>query len=226
YDAQVDSTKFLRVQNEISAFASKLMSKRARFKTETKFLRFAFQRVHHKYLRSYSHSEPFNGIFNDGTYNCVSGAALYSCILQQFGYKPVIYETRYHIFLMVNLADSTRVFFETTDPITGFECDDREIDSRIEKYLSAEQALLGNATALSAPFDKDVVRESISLKQLAGLHYYNLAVDLINKQNYYDAFRSLKKASILYPKSKRIKDFLGFTAIRYESELSAAFSDR
>ena len=52
------------------------------------------------------------------------------------------------------------------------------------------------------------------------LHYYNLAIDLINKKNYYDAFKALKKANILYPESQRIKDFLWFTNLKYESELS------
>ncbi|NJM26448.1 MAG: hypothetical protein HC859_14185, partial [Bacteroidia bacterium] len=63
----------------------------------------------------------------------------------------------------------------------------------------------------------------VSLKELAGLHYYNLAVDLINKQNYYDAFRALKKASFLYPDSERISDFLKITSALYEGRLSGTF---
>jgi hypothetical protein len=58
------------------------------------------------------------------------------------------------------------------------------------------------------------------------LHYYNVAADLINRENYYDAFRALKKAALLYPASDRIKDFMSFAHARYETQLSMAFANK
>jgi hypothetical protein len=53
-----------------------------------------------------------------------------------------------------------------------------------------------------------------------------VAADLINRENYYDAFRALKKAALLYPASDRIKDFMSFAHARYETQLSMAFANK
>ena len=223
YDPKIDSAQYISVKNELSGYAVKLQLKRKRFRNESRFLHYVFYKVHHEYLKSYKHSETFNGIFNGGSYNCVSGTALYACLLSQLGYSPKIYETRYHIFLLVDLKDSSQILFETTDPLAGFVDNKERVSKRIQHYLKDEQETLTKRLTLSAPFNNHTILEDVSLKEVAGLHYYNLAIDLINKENYYDAFRALKKANILYPESQRIKDFLWFTYLKYESELSTAF---
>lgn len=93
----------------------------------------------------------------------------------------------------------------------------------MKDYLVSERDTFARQHTLSAPFNSDEILEVVSLKELAGLHYYNLSVDLMNKENYYDAFRALKKSAILYPESQRIKDFLWFAHSSYESQLSSVF---
>jgi hypothetical protein len=40
-------------------------------------MNYVFRKAHNKYLsKFYRNTEPFGGIFNDGSYNCVSGTAL------------------------------------------------------------------------------------------------------------------------------------------------------
>lgn len=223
-DPYVDSVKYKKIEAELGAFANELKLKREN-RNEIQFLRHVFNKVHQRYLKNYETLETFDGIFNGGSYNCVSGTALYTCLLGQLGYYVTIYETRYHIFLLINLNNATRVLFEATDPLTGFETNQERIDRRINDYLFHEQRTVQTARTLSAPFSNDRILEPVSLKELAGLHYYNVAVDLINRTNYYDAFRALKKASILYPRSQRVKDFLLFTQQRYERQLSEAFAN-
>ncbi len=223
YDPEIDSTEYEQVKNELTSYAEELKAKQKRYKNEDRFLHYVFYKVHREYLRNYKHSEPFTGLFNRGTYNCVSGTALYACLLTQLGYSSKIYETRYHIFLLVDLHNGNRILFEATDPFNGFVAREGEIGKRIEQYLAGERDTLTRRLTLSAPFNNNEILEVVSLKELAGLHYYNLAVDLMNKENYYDAFRALKKASILYPESQRIKDFLWYSHERYELQLSTAF---
>lgn len=223
YHPEIDSTKYIQVKEELTSYAEELKTKRNKYKSEERFLHYVFYKVHREYLKHYEHAEPFNGLFNGGTYNCVSGTALYACLLTQLGYSPTIYETRYHIFLLVDLHNGHRTLFEATDPFDGFVESESKIEKRIERYLAGERDTLARRLTLSAPFNNNEITEVVSLKELAGLHYYNLAVDLMNKENYYDAFRVLKKASILYPESQRIKDFLWYTHKGYESQLSTAF---
>lgn len=224
YDPKIDSVTYDRIQQSISAFVQKLESRKDKTRNELSFLKYVFQKTHNKYLKSYNKTESFGGIFNDGSYNCVSGTALYACILTQLGYAPEIIETRYHIFLKVTTSDSVHCLFEATDPFGGFEYRKEVIDSRINRYLADEAVTVGRNESITAPFNTKTLSQSVSLVELAGLHYYNIAVDFVNQGNYYEAFRALKKASLLYPGSERIAAFLHFTQLRYDDELSKAFA--
>ena len=223
YDPSIDSSKYKILRQGISEFVKKLEAKRARYRNELTFMSYVFQKAHSKYLKSYKYTETFGGIFNDGSYNCISGTALYACILTQLGYTPEIFETRYHIFLKVSTKDSVICLFEATDPFAGFQYRVSRIEARIQGYLIKERITVNKFESISAPFNTKTILQQVSLVELGGLHYYNMAVNLVNKGNYYDAFRALKKASLLYPESERIKEFLEFTQIKYDAELSAAF---
>jgi len=223
YDPLIDSVGYADVKDELLEYSQELNDKRSKFKDESKFLRYVFHSARKKYLKRYKRSETFNNIFINQEYNCISGTALYACLLSQLGYTPNIYETRYHIFLTVTLGRGDWILFEATDPVNGFESNSEKISERVALYLENEATEVMNQNALSAPFNKDIIQKSISLHELAALHYYNLAVDFINKGNYYEAFRVLKKAQLLYPDSQRIQDFLSYTYSKYESELSSAF---
>lgn len=93
-------------------------------------------------------------------------------------------------------------------------------NTRIESYIKNEKERFSKDLTLSGPFDANSILEKVDMMELAGLHYYNLGVELFNKENYCDAFREFKKASILYPRSKRIKDFLWLTQLKYDFQLS------
>lgn len=223
YDPNVDSVQYDKLRNQLTSYARELLISQVKFKSKSRFLHHVFYKVHRKFLRQYKQVEPFNGLFNGGGYNCVSGTALYAFFLEQLGISYTIYETRYHIFLLACLPDSTRILFEATDPLDGFVEHPVMVQQRIVQYVSDEKRRMRETLDISAPFSDKAILQAVSLKELGGLHYYNLAVDLINKQNYYDAFRALKKASLLYPDSQRIKDFLEFTSALYDDQLSTAF---
>ncbi|NJM25665.1 MAG: hypothetical protein HC859_09415, partial [Bacteroidia bacterium] len=131
HDPEVDSTEYDRLKNQLTSYASELQKATPRFKTESRFLRYLFYKVHRTFLKQYRLSEPFNGLFNSGSYNCVSGTALYAFFLDQLGYAVRICETRYHIFLLTYLSDSTSVLFEATDPLDGFVENQALIEQRI-----------------------------------------------------------------------------------------------
>lgn len=220
YDPSMDSIQFDDLNNELKSYSQKLAKKKDKFDNDTKFLEYVFHSVHQKYLKKYETTETFVGIFDRGNYNCISGTALFAFILDQLDYQPTIYEMRYHIFLTIN----DKVLLETTDPINGFISGTKQVDTRIESYIRNEKDRFLKDSTLSAPFNGASILEKVDMMELAGLHYYNLGVDLINKENYYDAFREFKKASILYPRSPRIKDFLWLTHSKYDFQLSTSLT--
>jgi hypothetical protein len=219
-DPDIDSVKYYKIKHELLAYAGKLRAKQNKYSNEIKFLHFVFFNVHNQYLRRYRQTETFYEIFNEGIYNCVSGTALYAWLMSQLGYSPEIFELRYHMFLSVALNNSRQILLETTDPLNGFVDSNELILRRIRQYLDGEKEALKKNRLLSAPFNNEIIFQEISLKKLTGLQYYNLAIDLINEKNYFDALRALKKAGILYPESQRIKDFLLFTITQYEPKPS------
>lgn len=223
YNPSMDSIQYSDLSNELKSYSQKLASKKEKFDDDSEFLKYVFHTVHHKYLRTYETEVPFVGIFDRGNYNCISGTALFAFILSELNYEPRIYETRYHIFLTINQG-SIDVLLETTDPLNGFVAGKKEISTRIESYIKNEKARFSKDPTLSAPFDANSILEKVDMMEVAGLHYYNLGVQLFNKGNYYDAFREFKKASILYPRSKRIKDFLWLTQSKYDFQLSTSIT--
>jgi hypothetical protein len=226
YDAQIDSSRYTSVQDNISQFVCRLEMRKSKFKKEVDFLSFVFHKVHNEYLRHYNETNVFGGIFNGGSYNCVSGTALYAHIIKKLGYSPRVFETRYHIFLEVHLFDNSEVMFEATDPLSGFVSGEDTIQKRIQEYLQNEKKALQKNQSLSAPFNEDYILKEVSLVELSALHYYNLGVDLVNHENFYDAYRALKKANLLYPSSQRITDLLAFTCLKYDNELSTRFENK
>jgi hypothetical protein len=226
-DPGIDSIGYFKIKNELTDYSNELRAKKKRFKSEQAFLRHLFINVHNKYLKHYQNPKGFSGIFNTRSYNCVSGTALYAYLLEQLGYCINIMETRFHLFLIVELGEASRIMIETTDPFGGFVMNEESVEDRINKYLLKEKMTLKeNKKMISAPFDKEGVFQSISFQNLGGLHYYNKAVDLVNRGEYAQALPVLKKAYLLYSTSARIHHFLWFAENLYEQQLSAAFTNR
>lgn len=210
HDRGIDSARYQRIKAELILCALKLEARRIKVKNDLNYLSYVFHRIHKQYLRTYDYPEAFTGIFNKGRYNCVSGAALYASILGQLGYRYDLYETRFHVFIIVRASDGIEVMYETTDPLNGFISGGNEIQKRINTYLENEKLQLGKTDTLTPPFHTKPLLNKITLKELAGLHYYNLAVNAINECDSVTAKNALLKARLLYPQSERIRHLLEY----------------
>lgn len=182
---------------ELLELTSKFASKKTRVKDPHFFLEGLFYRVHHKYLKNYSQYSSLTSLMENGNYDCVSGTALYAHLLGQLGFAYHIFETEYHIYLLVETKDGS-VLIESTDPATGFVNLPRKIDERIRIYKSDGQGRH---------------QGEIGLVELAGLQYYNLAIDAYNNHQPYEALKFLEEGLELYP-SHRLFDF---QAVIYEA---------
>ena len=110
-----------------------------------------------------------------------------------------------HVFLTAT-QNNRKYILETTDTEYGFLRDiknnrryyapDTIDDSRIFKEIGEYSHLKDGQI---------IVKGSVSLKELAGLNYYNSAIGYINASNFEKAVVQLQKAYYLYP-SERIKE--------------------
>lgn len=216
---KADSAFYENVNGALERYVINLQAKRGKFDDDLEFLAHAFRDVHRKFLKRYTYPESFVGIFDDGSFNCVSGTALFACLLDRLGYQPRLFETRYHVFLRVDLY-GTPVLLESTDAQNGIVIGKDQVSGRIDDYIESETSRLNANQTTSAPFHRENVLREIDLTELSGLHYYNIAVNFINESDHHNALRALKKAELLYPGSQRIRQLAELARFEYDAKLS------
>ena len=188
---------------ELPAFIGKLESKREDFKHEKSFVRYLFTKTHQKFLKHYTSYCSFSDLLNDGTYNCLTGTALYALLLDHLQIEYRIIETNYHIFLVAETAEGS-ILLEATDPANGFVDNDAEIQKRIATYReNVLQRPVASKNYYAFNFD---LYNEVTLDQVLGLMYYNYAVVAYNKQELVRTISNLDKAVMLYH-SARVEEF-------------------
>jgi hypothetical protein len=181
---------------------SSYQSKQVKRGQNTKALKHLFYKTHRQYLKSYVPYQSFAKLLTDGTYGCLTATALYALLLEELGYEYEIIETNYHIFL-VGEVSGQRFLIESTDPINGFLDSDKEIDERLNE-VTAKGATPSTEDRYRFSFN---INRSISLEEMVGLQYYNMASQAYNNGNYIQAVADLDRAHQYY-QSERINEFL------------------
>jgi len=195
-DSSIESYQIEEAYDRIETLVHKLEKKRRKYNDKQQFFRWMFYYIHRKVLVKYVNYIPFSKtIAKSGKYDCVSGTALYSVLLNRLKVKHRIYETNFHIYLTI--GDDEEYLFESTDPIDGFVSGKEETTKRINQFLADNQQEGG-------PFNQINLNNSINEMQLAGLMYYNIGINLFNSGNIENAMNYMKKADYLYKGGERI----------------------
>lgn len=187
-DSSVDIHKYNKFNNEFRVMINQFKTLKSKSKSDLFLLEKLFYKIHRKHLGWYKNYVSLSEIFKSKNYDCLTGTAFIALILEELAIEYKILEFDFHIFLIAQLNES-RVLIEATDPLYGFVKNESEIESRINK------ALLNNE--ISQQYLHTYLQNEINLLDLAGLQYYNLAVDLFNNQQYKKANQFIKKASLL-----------------------------
>ena len=162
--------------------------------SDDRFIAHVFSKTHRHLLKNYRSDASFVDLLETGDYNCLTGTGLYAILLDYFDIPYTITETNYHIFLIAE-TNSGRYLFEATDPLGGFLAGGRLIDSRIEEYRQTDQEL----NAIDGQYEfRNKIFNTVSLVELAGLLFYNQAVNAYNNHQLEMAVDFLDTASQLY----------------------------
>jgi tetratricopeptide (TPR) repeat protein len=181
-------------KQDLQAFCAELKQQQSDYKSQKKYLRAVFNKVHRKYLKSYQLFSPLSKTLSTGDYDCVSGTTLYALVLEELGFAYQIKEAPFHAYLLVNLDNNEQLLLESTNPIHGIIEGQDYIADTEDKYRL--QTSPKNDIPLT-PFIR-----AINLRQLAGLQYYNEAVVYFNRQEFKIARKILQKAWVLYPEDR------------------------
>jgi hypothetical protein len=207
---------------EVLGFVDKLESKRGGFRRDIDFLEYLFVKTHHRFLKQFENYPSFGKTLSDGTYNCLTGTALYALLLDHFGFPYQIIETNYHIFLLTE-AGGQHILFETTDPTGGFVSDDDLIKERIASYREHNGNTKSSRHVYQYNFD---LYNSVNLDQLQGLMHYNLAIAAYNQKELVASVAELKKAFETYqsPRTREMSQLLLLAVM--DSTLEADVKER
>jgi hypothetical protein len=171
-----------------------------------KLLRSVFQKTHQRLFKKYELHSSFNAMLNEGKYDCVSGSAALGLLLNRFGFPFEIIETDYHVFVVTNL-DGKKIILESTLPVGGMITAPSEVEAYLATYKANDDTPLKKANqSLAGPqidYSDNSIFRKVSLRELAGLQYYNDAIVHFNSQDFGRAVTQLHKAFLLYP-SERI----------------------
>ncbi len=184
-------------------FIDKLAKKHERLQNDRAFLQHVFTKTHQQYLKNYAAFASLDETFERGDYNCLTGTILYSLILHHFHIEHEVIETNYHIFILAKTKQG-EVLLEATDPVNGFITSVQRIESQINRYKQNKV----NADAPQKTYYrfKAEIFNRVSMAELRGLLYYNMAVNAFNQQKLQPAVQYLIRANALYA-SQRIEEF-------------------
>ncbi|NOS92831.1 MAG: hypothetical protein HOP30_12980, partial [Cyclobacteriaceae bacterium] len=205
------------IQKEMNGFILALQEKKNDTKNEVRFLRSLVNKSHRKFLKHYQAYAQFNQVFETGTYDCLSGTAFFSVVLDQLGYSYKIIETNYHIFLLVS-TEQGEVLLETTDRLAGLKTSAQEINQTLAIYKQ-NRLSASVAEANYYLYQTQLFRE-VDAIQLSGLLYFNQAVVAYNQQKWSLCANQLAKARKVYdnPRVEELSEILFKSIVLSEME--------
>lgn len=195
-----NSPEGISYQVDYQELLNNLKNKQSKWKDDKRFLQHLFYKVHHTYLKEYKPLKSFDKLLENGTYGCLTGTIMYALFLEDLGIEYEIIESNYHIVLIATSAQK-RYLFESTDPLNGFISTEKEINTYLETLKNTNTPKQQkNKYYLACR-----IHNKVTLTNLIGLQYYNMATVAYNHQEYPLAAYYLNKAKLYY-KSPRLEE--------------------
>jgi len=218
----IDSATINKNKTYVDKIVGELKQSGMLNKKHVKQIKIVYNKIHESFFDKYELKNSFTNIFEKGEYNCVSASGLYAIVFDELGIPYNLKETPTHVYLVAYPSEE-KIIVESTDPAVGYySFSDAFKRAYVEKMKSlklisvADGARLTYDELFSKYFYSD---ESIDLKSLVGIQYYNDGLYKLESENYLDGFRQLQKSYYLYPQ-ERTKYSMFVAASSYLSHLS------
>lgn len=200
--ASINESKAQKFRKQVDDFIRQYSHMKQR-RSDMSVIRKVYCHIYRTFLKDYQQYATLGDVFEHGTYDCLSGTILFTYILSALGYEVRAIETNYHVYLKV-ILDKREILIESTDPFYGFIIGKKAIIRREKTYLNAN---IPSPRSIAHFQTRLNIQNKVNLKQLAGLQYYNKAVECFNMGKREKAILYLKKSSYLYH-SERQKELL------------------
>ncbi|WP_373523302.1 hypothetical protein [Aquiflexum sp.] len=184
----------------------KILDKKAQRKNvDVQLLSDIFFKTHNHLLKTYAPHSFFSGTLKNGVFDCVTGSGAYALLLERYGIPYILVETDEHIYLK-GQYEGIPFIFESTFAQNGLILGEINVRQFEEKFITLSKSSEPNQLlVLGSNFNnsnKNRTFEHIGLKELAGLQYYNYAIEKFHEKDFKGSFVQLLKAEFLYPSSR------------------------
>jgi len=201
-----DSIHALEYALAVNNFYSETTNKVSNANSSKQKAKILFKEVHAHFFKKYEENVLFNKIFEDGTYNCLTATMLYAIILKRFNIPFEIKEKPSHVYI-VAFPGVEDILFETTSPAGFYMPDEKARRAYIEALVSMKiitQEYVNSVGITQAFTEHYYNNKSITLTELAGLQYFNEALERYNSKNVSGSITSSIKSNLLYPCRKTL----------------------
>ncbi len=210
-DESMNATRAAEIKTKLAQLFERVEQLKAKQLPSKKLLEKIFHTIFEAHLRNYSPLADFPQTIEQNQFGCVTGTLLFALVLEKLGFNYHIYETNYHVYLIVDVDTEDKVLIETTDKVFGFEKNKYLINKRIQEYQRVYEEKRKSANIYVSIFK---INREISLIELIGLQYYNKATIAYNQKDYEKAIEVLKKSMRLYD-AERSAELMYLTLSQY-----------
>lgn len=184
---------------KLQQLVRKLSEKQQKYGNKAAFVDYLFTKTRQQFLLHFTEYASFTQTINEGTYNCLTGTALYALLLTHFDIPFQVIETNYHIFLIAE-TETGRVLLEATDAESGLVQGESNINNRVKEYRQ-RPPVTADRSKTYYRYESDLYNE-VSLNELTGLLYYNKAIVAYNRGDFESSIGYLSKSVELYQSSR------------------------
>jgi hypothetical protein len=189
-------------ENQLDQFSRTLSESIASMRKPKKIVEHIRDQIQKRFLKEFVYKSSFYEIDKNGAYNCVTATALFGVLLEKLKVPFVIKELPTHVYIIV-YPDEEPVTLEFTGPGMEYTIYTQAFKDKYiqliqrEKLITEIQVKNQNVNDL---FEKYFYASgNISLQQLAGMHYFNVAGYYYEKEDFSASFKKMTIANILYP---------------------------
>lgn len=182
------------------SFLDFIGSVKSRKNSDEKLVKRLFTRAHADFLKNYRAYSQISDVFEKGNFDCLSGTYFLASSLDNLGLNYKIFETNYHVFLIVETKRG-EILLESTDRINGLVSDKVQIKEKIARYQETRTSQSGEMYLSKLSMFREILPS-----QLPGLLYFNRAVETFNKNQLGECCFYLEQAWKIYD-NPRIEAF-------------------
>lgn len=189
-----------------------------------------YKSVHANNLKKYDEKIGFCALFESGEYNCVSGTAVYSMLLEHYNIPYTIKELPTHVYLIAD-PGVLDIKVESTMPNQGVIVYDRKSKEEYVTFLKENKLISKeeyDSKSVEELFQENFGDEvDISLLQLAALEYFNAGAFAYNDKKFQAAANNYEKAYIVYPSTtNNYMLFSAYANLLNEESIQGNFNGR